>query len=279
METVFIAGMARCGSMWTYNITRGLIKASGRTLIPEVALVDETALLTELSMFEPPNIDFCCIKTHHCITPLNNSRLKIICNYRDIRDAILSFMRFTHCTHEQAIEAATAMMQVTDHYFQLGGQENLLKLRYEDLTEDYNAAAQSINQFLCLDVPEQAVKRLVQEFSKDSVRKRLKLLSVDRFQALMKYLGKRTSFYELVENYDGSSRIFHQATGFQTNHITDTQVGEWLEVFTTEEQKRLIGLTSSWLERYQYSAIAEPAEPAESPTSNIGAHLGLTAFA
>lgn len=253
MQTVFIAGMPRCGSMWTYNITRSLITASGHTLIPETALVDETELLEELSSYTPPNVDFCCIKTHHAITPLDDDRVKIICNYRDVRDAVLSFKRFTHCTDEEAIEAAKGMMQITDHYCNLKNQDSILKLRYENLINEPYAIAKSINQFLGLRVSEKDIQKIIQEFSRKRVEKKLNFFKISKFQALMKYLDKRSSFYELVENYDGSYRLFHKLTGFQSNHITDTKTGEWQEVFSPEKQKVLINLTSNWLDSYGYS--------------------------
>jgi hypothetical protein len=64
-----------------------------------------------------------------------------------------------------------------------------------------------------------------------------------------------------VQNHDGSYRIFHKMTGFQSNHITDTKTGEWQKVFSAEEQKVLIHLTSDWLENYGYSIDLMDSSP------------------
>jgi len=81
----------------------------------------------------------------------------------------------------------------------------------------------------------------------------------------MEYLENHSNFYELVENYDGSYRLFHKITGFQSNHITDTKMGEWQKVFSPEDQKALIGLTSDWLETYGYSIDPMYSSEVETP--------------
>ncbi len=44
---IFVAGMPRAGSMWTYNIVRELLKSKKCTVLPEKIPVSENDLITE----------------------------------------------------------------------------------------------------------------------------------------------------------------------------------------------------------------------------------------
>lgn len=50
---VFVASMARSGSMWTYNVSRELLSASGMTVLPEKIPQDANTILEQLSDPDP----------------------------------------------------------------------------------------------------------------------------------------------------------------------------------------------------------------------------------
>lgn len=158
--------MPRSGSMWTYNVARSLINLSGQSFIPKDCMVDESSILLELSDSQPTDIDFACIKTHHCITPLDNSKVKFICNYRDVRDSMLSYMRFMKCGFDKAIDVVVGMMNLTDHYFKLKSSDVCLPIKYEELENNYHENIKLINEFLDLEVSDVDVNNLLEELSK-----------------------------------------------------------------------------------------------------------------
>jgi hypothetical protein len=78
---VFVAGMSRSGSMWTYNVTRALLTSANKMVIPKDVPTDPRSLVVEaLSSIPQENLVY-CIKAHLSIKP-NLPGVKIICNLR-----------------------------------------------------------------------------------------------------------------------------------------------------------------------------------------------------
>lgn len=255
MQRIFIAGMPRSGSMWTYNVTRNLIKASGQTLVPELVPINEVNLIEKYSESDASEADFFCIKTHLLITPLD-SKTKIICNYRDVRDAMISFMKFTSAEFNIGIIAAEAMIHTTDHYFQVGNQDNSLKIRYEQMIESNFNTTKTINNFLNLDINDEDIIKIIQDLSRDNIEKKFSEFDLPIHSNPMEGSTIRLKIdsekYEFVQNFNNTYRLFEKETGFQSNHITRTKNKEWKKCLSISQQKALIDLTSDWLNRYGY---------------------------
>ena len=102
--------------MWTYNVARASIRRMSITLIPDTDVpVDEKQLLRAALQYGAITRDCYCIKTHEYL-PLDVPNTRIICNYRDVRDAMLSHMRFMHLDFGCDRREAPA--------YQEGGQQN-----------------------------------------------------------------------------------------------------------------------------------------------------------
>lgn len=249
---VFIAGMPRSGSMWTYNITKALMLEAGKKVLPEVMPPNETAIVEEALAAMESHEENYCIKTHFAIPALDPSFVKIICNYRDVRDAMISFMKFMRCDFEQAIKTVEDMMGLTDHYFQMS-DEYVLKISYDKLIADPFSTALSINKFLNLEIEELSIQQIVDFYSKDNVTAFVETLNIADDNAIETHLDStQEASYSIVGNYDGTHRLFDKVTGFQSNHITNTEGDEWRQILSTTEQEKLMALTSDWLVRYGY---------------------------
>jgi len=101
---VFVAGMPRSGSMWIYNISRALIRAQGRIPVPEDMPRDDLMRIKQAFQMQLSDNEDYIIKTHNSLKP-NLPGVKIIYTYRDVRDAMLSFMRFMHCGYNKALKS------------------------------------------------------------------------------------------------------------------------------------------------------------------------------
>ncbi len=88
---VFIAGMPRSGSMWVYNVTRALIRSCGKIPVPENMPPDDESRINNAFKIQLGDNEVYIIKTHKVLKP-GLPGVKIIYTYRDVRDAMLSYM-------------------------------------------------------------------------------------------------------------------------------------------------------------------------------------------
>ena len=250
---VFVAGMPRAGSMWTYNVVRAIFEAKGWSVLPEEVPVNEHALIKEALLSGQKEKVVYCIKTHLPLkSPLPTKHdVRIINNIRDVRDACLSFMRFMHADYDAGIHAMKSMMRITDYYAAEFG-ENMLSVRYEDLTSAPLNVLEKICGFLKIDLPENGKKEILQKFDRSNIRKKLQELPKVEPDANALVDPEHRSQFEAVKNRDGTYRTYEKATGFQSNHITSSVDGEWKTYFDKSESEQLTNLSKQWLSRYGY---------------------------
>ncbi len=243
---IFIAGMPRSGSMWTYNVCRKLITAAGKTPWPDEVPLDESpAIQHALSRPPAPNQVY-CIKTHFKI-PVGKPHIQLICNYRDIRDATLSYMRFMKCSFEKALAVAQGSMELTDHYLQQS-HPHVYPLPYGLMVSNPKETIRSLANFLSLPVTDATIGDIARSLSQDAVRRHVEKIESHRQDTES---GKSRT-YSTAQNLDGSLRIYDHTTGFQSNHIGSGKDGEWRDMFTSEQQAELMAVTADWLTRYGF---------------------------
>jgi hypothetical protein len=246
---LLVAGMPRSGSMWTYNVARALLTCDKKVVLPRDIPPDETSLIEEAFSSPPEDNVFYCIKSHFAIKP-NLLNTRIIFNYRDVRESMLSFMRFMHCDFERGLKVAESMMSLADFYFEQH-PNNILRLRYERIVHEPVEVIEEINQFLDLHVTSDDIHKISERFSKENIKK-----LIDSFNsmgsdtpALRPELQKD---FELIPNLDGSFRIYDKKTAFQSNHITESGA-RWRTELTEEQKNRLMKLSSKWLTKYHFA--------------------------
>jgi len=243
--------MSRAGSMWTYNVTRRLLKASGYKPLPEKIPVVDQAAIQELIERDPGEKGVFCFKTHRRIEPIT-STMMIICPYRDVRDATYSYMKFMKCPFDRALMAARSMMENTDYYLQRKS-DNVFPLRYDEIVNHPEKTIGKIAGFLQLKVTDPIIKGIAAALSQKKIKKYLKGLDnikVDEAGKLQ--YEAQASKYATVSRFDGSHRIYDRTTGFQSNHITTGKEGEWRSQLGPRQQEALMKLTSSWLKKYGF---------------------------
>lgn len=241
--------------MWTYNVTRAILQAGKIEVLPEQIPVDEMQLIRHALLSEPSPKSAYCIKTHeHLMHPLpTRHEVKIICNYRDVRAACLSFMRFMHADFSRSLAAMQSMMELTDYYLNTF-TSNLLVVRYEDLTESPAETVRRIAGFLELPLIDRKVADIVNQFSKANVRKKLGEMSDVRVDASGEVKGaKLQSKFTSVPNLDGTYRVYDKSTAFQSNHITSKSDDEWRTFFNAEQLQQMNEIAKTWLERHGYA--------------------------
>ncbi len=256
-DVIAVAGMPRSGSMWTYNVVRALITAAGKTPLPPhtqipLSSVENIELLKKALNTKTFGNEMYCIKLHYRINS-TTPRLKIICNYRDVRESVLSFMRFMHCDFAQGIQTAGDMMSMVDFYHTHQNKDILL-IRYDEIKSTPIKLLKRISNFLNVTVPQNTISTINTRFSLKQVKNMLNTLQEIPVAKNGSFSDThRQQDFEVLSNVDGSFRILDKATGFQSNHITSKNDNEWRTFFTRRQKEILMEKTSDWLIKYNFS--------------------------
>jgi hypothetical protein len=247
---ILVTGIPRSGSMWTYNVTRALLQSGSQRIIPQDIPQDETIILNEAFMHQQTKDVIYCIKTHHQIYP-NNPNVKIIFTYRDFCESIVSFMRFTRCDFERAMELLPTMLMLTDYYFEKH-TSNIIRLSYNRIIDEPIKVIEQISSFLDVSITSKDSQHILQQFSKENIKKFIESFNSIKItqSGEIEDLELRKEF-ETVLNNDGSYRLYHKKTGYQSNHITN-QAEQWKEAITAEQQKHLSKAAHPWLIKYGF---------------------------
>ena len=245
---IIISSMPRSGSMWAYNVTRALIESAAMEVEPG-EVPSETAPFIIKAVKEPVSDNkVFCLKTHHVLAEGLEDTL-IITTYRDIRDVLLSHMRFMRVDFEQALEGVKEWTRTTDVYFQRKSS-NILKIRYSEITSSPLNVIRRIDHFIGTKASFEDIAQINQRFSKKNVKK-----AIEQFEAIpADQIKANTAAFELLKKPgDNCYRVFDKATGFQTGHISSEKDGEWRQVLTEAQQQRLTAKTADWLEKYGFT--------------------------
>lgn len=239
-----VAGIPRTGSMWTYNVARRLIRMAGHTPWPVHIPPDPIPVFRQAMRFGVAARDVICIKVHSRFEGAVPG-LKVLCNLRDIRDTVISYMRFMHCDFDDAIEGLGDSLSTTDYYLS-EARFDVLDIRYENIMGCAAETIMRIGSFTGFPVsPDQAAL-----IAKDYAREKIKshVAGLDRGAAVMETRIAGTD----QRNLDGSVRHYDEATGFQSGHVSNSRGGEWRTLLDASQQARLMALTGEWLTRHGY---------------------------
>ncbi|MHC4131137.1 MAG: O-linked N-acetylglucosamine transferase family protein [Planctomycetota bacterium] len=246
-DRIFVSSMPRAGSMWTYNVTRSLIGAAGLKPLPEIVPTDTTPFVTRAFKEPPAEDQVHCVKTHFVVeTPQNDENTLIIVPYRDIRDCIVSYMKFMHCNFEYALRAMK-YWNPTNVYFD-SKAENILKIRYNEVVDEPLNAIQKINSFIGTGVSFEQIENINEQFSRKKVKEKVDALT----NTSVEQVEVNSAVLDSTPNMDGTRRIFDKNTGFQAGHITSQKSGSWRQALTETQQQQLLKETSDWLKKHGF---------------------------
>ncbi len=240
-KRIFISSMPRSGSMWTYNVVRELVRSVGLRPLPENVPTDTKPFVQEAYIRPVADDQVYCVKTHYPLNPDFADTLVIV-TYRDVRDCVMSYMRFMHVDFERMPARAKAWMDMTDGYLERG-LDNILPVRYDELVENSRETIRRIDDFIGTGVDDDEVERIARLFSRERVKEKINSLSG---------VNENEQTVASVMNSDGSYRSFDRSTGFQSNHITSMGDGEWRTGLTEEQQGELMELAGEWLEKHGF---------------------------
>lgn len=233
-KVIWVAGMPRSGSMWTYNVVRALAKRAGYRVLPETVFVtdgDACAYANrEIAANQDPMTVF-VIKIHARLEPLPAGDF-VITNLRDPRDAVISYMRFMRIDFDQALSAIRINLDIADHYQSLS-EERRMVLRYEDMTGSPLETVASTAERVGLGADQEAAVDIASQFGKDKVKAMIQMRDRRYHEAGN---DDRPFFGEmLLGRGDGDVTTMDRTTGFQTDHVSDYQDGSWHQFLSADQ--------------------------------------------
>lgn len=243
-KIVWVAGMPRCGSMWTYNVARALVASAGLTVVPSQVPTRETEVHAEAerAIADPDPSRVWVLKTHHAI-PFAAKHALVILPLRDPRDVVVSLMRFMRLPLARAASSVDAWAALLDHYRRTLPAAQVLWLRYADIAQRPAAMVDAIAAFLDIPCPAQARDGLVASLTKSAIRQRLDRLAANATAA------------ERITNADGSFRLFDPESGFQTGHVSDYRDGDWRRLLPAAEAQAIADRYAAFLQRHDVSPV------------------------
>jgi len=232
--------------MWTFNVTRKLVKLAGYTVLPqEIPQDDESMLaLAQQALSDTNEENRYILKVHKPISAKAPNSV-VLTTLRDPRDVLVSYMRFMKQDFEPCLKAINQFTKLYDHFFDFP-QDRLLLIRYSNITNSPEKVISSIADFLGLEVEKNAVEKVAKQLSKRRVQNLIQK-SESSFQKKRKK-GKAISPESYVQLRSGDIRIYDKTTGFQSGHVSNYQDGEWREIFDSSQLKQIENTLGVWLQ-------------------------------
>lgn len=104
-----------------------------------------------------------------------------------------------------------------------------------------------------IDLTDSEKKEILWKFDKSNIQKRLQEMPrIDPATIDKNEVAVQGSGFDAVKNMDGTYRTYDKATGFQSNHITSSNDGEWRTCFDRGQADQLGSLSKAWLLKNGY---------------------------
>ena len=233
-NTFWISTAPRTGSMWLFNVAREIFIINKYNVFPDkIPKNDKDFLDIYNSESVNDNNDFnkYVFKVH---SPINSDLLnsKVLTTIRDPRDVCASYREFMKSDFESALTAAKGMIDFIKYYKPFD-KDYLKFFKYEDIENRTIETIISLSKFIECEINLDTAKLISEKFNKNNVRNLIK----DNDEKLMNKIKNKEKIekseivYFSKENY----RAFDKQTGFQTNHISNRNSGEWEKAFSEKE--------------------------------------------
>ena len=251
INTIWISTAHRTGSMWLFNVTRGIYRLVGRKVEPEDTPHSDEEMIQHATQFAFTSQDqtkVWVLKVHTILRP-DLPRSKVLTTHRDPRDVFVSSKEFMKANFDISLGCARRVVSYTDAYKDYS-PDYLMLVAYNDIETRPANLIMEIAEFLNIPISEVDAKNLAVKFS----RKNVKNIIAKSDKSLNKKLAKKKKIdhREIVCISDSNYRAFDRKTGFQTGHVSQRKTGDWKKTLSKSEQQQLNDEFGSWLKEFGY---------------------------
>jgi len=237
IRVIWIASPPRCGSMWTYNVTRQIVRAGGLEALPAVVPMtfDDMVRTGDEAVRDATAGRVRVLKVHKPVRP-DLPYARFILPRRDLRDSLVSYMRFMRCSFENALRFVDTAIAAYRHYD--GFPRGLgLPVEYADIDARPAMVARAIAGFLGVEIEEDVLLDIVRMYSKESVQRLIQRKEQDIARRSRE--GRPIMSDEVVVLGPENIRVFDAETGFQSGHVSHYREGDWRSILTREQTAQL----------------------------------------
>lgn len=234
LNTFWISTTPRTGSMWLFNVTKEILHYSQLKVLPinvpqnddEFFRIFKTQSLNDLD-----NINRYVFKVH-TILKSGLPRSKILTTLRDPRDICISFKEFMKTDFNTALKATKSILK-QEKIYKTFDKEYLKFFRYENIENEPVQTILDIANFIGYKINSNIAEQISIKFNKEKVKTLIKSNDENLlFKIKNKEEIKKSDIVYFSEN---NYRSFDLKTGFQTNHVSARNSGDWKKKFTSKE--------------------------------------------
>jgi hypothetical protein len=238
INSFWISTTARTGSMWLYNVTREILKLSKINVLPiKIPKSDQEffEIFEKQSLIDQNDSNKYVFKIHQILKP-NLPRSKILTTIRDPRDICISFKEFMKTDFDTALKAAKSLLKY-EKIYKTYNKDYLRFFRYENIENKPIEAILEIANFIGYKINYKDADEISLKYNKKKVKTLIKTNDENLLSKIKnkEEIDESSIVYCSKDNY----RSFDTNTGFQTNHISNRNSGDWEKSFSSKEKEIL----------------------------------------
>ena len=251
INSFWISTSPRTGSMWLYNVTREILKVTKMNVLPiKIPKSDQEffEIFKKQSLIDENDSKKYVFKIHQILKP-NLPRSKILTTIRDPRDICISFKEFMKTDFNTALKATKKLLEY-EKIYKTYNKDYLRFFRYENIENKPIEAILEIANFIDYKINYSDAKEISLKYNKKKVQNLIKRNDENLFSKIKnkEEIDESSIVYISKDNY----RSFDTNTGFQTNHISNRNSGDWKKSFSPKEIKILDLEFKDFISEYKF---------------------------
>lgn len=249
-NSFWVSTAPRTGSMWLFNITKEILKLSEINVLPiDIPQSDQEffEIFKNQSLDDQNNLNRYVFKVH-TILKSDLPRSKILTTIRDPRDVCISFKEFMKTDFNTALKATKSLLNYEKIYNTY--DKNYIKFfSYNEIENNTVETILKVAKFIGYEIDSEMAKYISLKYNKNKIKELIKnndekLLSKIKNK---EKINRSDIVYFSKENY----RSFDTKTGFQTNHISNRNSGDWKKKFSTKEIQIINDEFKNFISKYK----------------------------
>ena len=251
INSFWISTTPRTGSMWLYNVTREILKFSKINVLPTKipkSSQEFFEIFEKQSLVDQNNSNKYVFKIHRILNP-NLPRSKILTTIRDPRDVCISFKEFMKTDFDTALKAAKDLLHY-EKIYKTYNKDYVKFFRYENIENKSIETILEIANFIGYEISYKNAKEISLKFNKKKIRNLIKNNDENLIYKIKNKedIDDSSIVYFSKDNY----RSFDTKTGFQTNHISNRNSGDWKKSFSSKEIEILNFEFKDFISEYKF---------------------------
>ena len=234
INSFWISTTPRTGSMWLFNVTKEILNFSNINVLPiEIPQSDQKffEIFKNQSISDQNDTNKYVFKVHAILKP-DLSRSKILTTIRDPRDICISFREFMKTDFNKALKAAKSLLNY-ERIYKTYNNDYLKFIKYENIENNSIETILEIASFIGYKINFKIAEEISLKYNKTRIKKLIKNNDENLLSKIKnkEKINKSKIVFFSKDNY----RSFDTKTGFQSNHISNRNSGDWKKFFSSKE--------------------------------------------